>query len=192
MEMIKPIETQYNGYRFRSRLEARWAVFFDTLKIEYQYEPEGFNLDGLWYLPDFFLPSIRFSKQEGIWIEIKPKFPNSDEREKAARLALFSGCSVFITVDSFDKSWPRLLGFFPNENKYYVNQYYIGSCPDCKAVTFAQVFHTKQMKEHNIEPPLLVLCFCGYLNFIDTKTAYAYLMNESILIAYQKARGARF
>jgi hypothetical protein len=37
---IKPIETRYNGYRFRSRLEARWAVFFDTLGIEYQYELE--------------------------------------------------------------------------------------------------------------------------------------------------------
>jgi hypothetical protein len=26
----KAIETHYKGYRFRSRLEARWAVFFDT------------------------------------------------------------------------------------------------------------------------------------------------------------------
>ncbi len=51
---LKPIETIYNGYRFRSRLEARWAVFFDTLGIEYEYEPEGFELgDGVRYLPDF-------------------------------------------------------------------------------------------------------------------------------------------
>lgn len=42
--MIKAIETVNNGYKFRSRLEARWAVFFDTLEIEYQYEPEGFEL----------------------------------------------------------------------------------------------------------------------------------------------------
>jgi len=55
MTQIKAIETVYNGYRFRSRLEARWAVFFDTLGIEYRYEPEGFDLDGIWYLPDFFL-----------------------------------------------------------------------------------------------------------------------------------------
>lgn len=39
--MIKPIETRYAGCRFRSRLEARWAVFFDALKIEWEYEPEG-------------------------------------------------------------------------------------------------------------------------------------------------------
>lgn len=41
---IKAIETQYKGYRFRSRLEARWAIYFDTLGVPWQYEPEGFDL----------------------------------------------------------------------------------------------------------------------------------------------------
>lgn len=51
---IKAIETPYNGYRFRSRLEARWAVFFDALGVKYEYEPEGFLLpSGKRYLPDF-------------------------------------------------------------------------------------------------------------------------------------------
>jgi hypothetical protein len=51
---VKAIETVYNGYRFRSRLEARWAVFFDALGVEYEYEPEGFELpSGRRYLPDF-------------------------------------------------------------------------------------------------------------------------------------------
>jgi hypothetical protein len=50
-----PIETLYAGYRFRSRLEARWAVFFDTLGIRWEYEPEGFVLGGRPYLPDFLL-----------------------------------------------------------------------------------------------------------------------------------------
>lgn len=51
---IKPIETIYNGYRFRSRLEARWAVFLDSLGVKYEYEPEGFEMpDGTRYLPDF-------------------------------------------------------------------------------------------------------------------------------------------
>ena len=45
--MIKPIETVYNGYRFRSRLEARWAVFFDQLGIKNEYEKEGFDLGEL-------------------------------------------------------------------------------------------------------------------------------------------------
>lgn len=64
---IKPIETVYNGYRFRSRLEARWAVFFDAAGIKYQYEPEGYVFeDGTKYLPDFFLPDFK------IYCEIKP------------------------------------------------------------------------------------------------------------------------
>lgn len=53
MESIKPIETYYNGYRFRSRLEARWAVFFDALGVKYEYEPEGFQTPAGYYLPDF-------------------------------------------------------------------------------------------------------------------------------------------
>ena len=64
---IKPIETVYNGYRFRSRLEARWAVFFDAAGVEYEYEPEGYVLnDGTNYLPDFYLPGLQ------LFVEIKP------------------------------------------------------------------------------------------------------------------------
>lgn len=36
--MIKAIETSYKGYRFRSRTEARWAVFFDALGVRWEYE----------------------------------------------------------------------------------------------------------------------------------------------------------
>lgn len=68
---IKPIETYYNGYRFRSRLEARWAVFFDTGNIKYEYEPEGFELEsGLKWLPDFYLPDF------DCYVEVKP---NTDD-----------------------------------------------------------------------------------------------------------------
>jgi hypothetical protein len=76
---MKAIETRYNGHRFRSRLEARWAVFFDELGIEWEYEPEGFELqDGTRYLPDFYLPKF----EGGCWVEIKPKY--GDWRKAAA------------------------------------------------------------------------------------------------------------
>jgi len=35
---ITAIPTEYAGCTFRSRLEARWAVFFDAMRIEWQYE----------------------------------------------------------------------------------------------------------------------------------------------------------
>jgi len=79
--MIKAIETVYNGYRFRSRLEARWAVFLDSLGIEYQYEPEGFDLgEAGWYLPDFWLPQVN------MWAEVKGKTFSWEELHKCAIL----------------------------------------------------------------------------------------------------------
>jgi hypothetical protein len=64
--VIKAIETEYKGCLFRSRLEARWAVFFDELNIEWKYESEGFeNDDGDRYLPDFYLP------RSLTWVEVK-------------------------------------------------------------------------------------------------------------------------
>ena len=63
---MKAIETIYNGYRFRSRLEAKWAIFFDELKIKYQYELEGYELpNGMRYLPDFYIESM------DVYVEIK-------------------------------------------------------------------------------------------------------------------------
>lgn len=80
--MIKAIETEYNGCLFRSRLEARWAVFFDALGVEYQYELEGFDLgEAGWYLPDFYLPGLK------LWVEIKAESPTDEERLKACVLA---------------------------------------------------------------------------------------------------------
>ena len=68
MMQIKAVETQYKGYRFRSRLEARWAVFFDALGIDWQYEKEGYDLRELgYYLPDFYLTNY------DIWVEVKPE-----------------------------------------------------------------------------------------------------------------------
>ncbi len=67
--MIKPIETEYAEHRFRSRLEARWAVFFDTMNFDWQYEPEAFHVKQgrrrANYLPDFYLPEL------GVYAEVK-------------------------------------------------------------------------------------------------------------------------
>lgn len=57
---ITPLETRYAGCRFRSRLEARWAVFFDHLGIKWEYEPQGYAVgrNKQPYLPDFRLPEL--------------------------------------------------------------------------------------------------------------------------------------
>jgi hypothetical protein len=110
MNQIKAIETRYKGCNFRSRLEARWAVFFDTLGIEWQYEPQGFELvpyvgdpDNPWdssepshlgyYLPDFLLPTVG---SNGTWFEVKGRGPDYDGGNKAQRLSALTKQRVFV------------------------------------------------------------------------------------------------
>jgi hypothetical protein len=92
-ETIRPIETRYKGCRFRSRLEARYAVLFDALKMRWQYEPEGFELgNGERYLPDFWCPfnpkdaAFCKFKNPGTWIEIKPTLPDECAIQKLAKV----------------------------------------------------------------------------------------------------------
>jgi hypothetical protein len=94
---LKAIETLYKGYRFRSRLEARWAVFLDHAGLKWEYEIEGYNLNGLWYLPDFWLPELG-GNEEGAWFEVKgPEMQEGDDGwTKAAALATASEVPVFV------------------------------------------------------------------------------------------------
>lgn len=64
--MHRGIPTTYNGVRFRSRLEARWAAFFDLLDWPWLYEP----IDLAGYIPDFILPL----KSGRVLVEVKPAF----------------------------------------------------------------------------------------------------------------------
>lgn len=57
MNTISAIETRYKGYRFRSRLEARWAMFYDLVGVSWTYETDPLSVNGEAYLPDF---NIRF------------------------------------------------------------------------------------------------------------------------------------
>ena len=93
---IKAIQTAYAGYHFRSRLEARWAVFFDSLGVEWLYENEGFELsDGSRYLPDFEISAFGFD----CFVEIKPTKPNEDEINKAKLLSFGTGKPVYFLTD---------------------------------------------------------------------------------------------
>lgn len=93
---IKAIETSYNGYKFRSRLEARWAVFFDTVGMKYEYEPEGFTNNGVCYLPDFYLPD---ATNYGCYVEVKPNDPSRiAEIVKAARCICFQTAKPLVIL----------------------------------------------------------------------------------------------
>lgn len=76
--MIQAIPTVYAKVQFRSRLEAKWACFFDKCGWQWAYEPV--DLDG--YIPDFFLdwPAGQ------VLVEVKPNIPSDDLTEVYERI----------------------------------------------------------------------------------------------------------
>jgi hypothetical protein len=60
-----PLEASYSATLFRSRAEARWAIFFDLMGWDWDYEPCHYALGELNYLPDFYLPGV------STWVEVK-------------------------------------------------------------------------------------------------------------------------
>ena len=73
LEKTRAIETNYMGCRFRSRLEARWAVFFDSLGWDWEYEKQGYTIgwredDEIPWLPDF---EIVTPSGQHFYVEVK-------------------------------------------------------------------------------------------------------------------------
>lgn len=99
---MKPIETVYRGYRFRSRLEARWAVFFDALGLRWEYEPEGFEFDdGTRYLPDFKVtyPGRWGDERHCEWFEVKGDLADVTSDEWAKMLKFHHGAYYLTVLD---------------------------------------------------------------------------------------------
>lgn len=142
--MIKAIETEYKRYRFRSRLEARWAVFFDTLGIKWLYEPEGFeciappefhadldlfsNPEVIRYLPDFFLPDSK------TWVEVKGEWTKKDALDTANILS----AEVLWHFDYYRD--------FCNRDGYTPGLLLLGNIPD---IDYGYVEHPLVVKSKN-------------------------------------------
>ncbi|MDH6245028.1 hypothetical protein [Mycobacterium sp. OTB74] len=94
---LTPIPTVYAGIEFRSRLEARWACFFDQLGWRWTYEP----FDGTGYIPDFLLhhdpPHLA---------EVKPAVTEADYRAAIGKITTglaghWTGPVLILGVDPF-------------------------------------------------------------------------------------------
>lgn len=100
-QRITAIPTLYKGTEFRSRLEARWAAFFDQVSWPWTYEP----LDFAGYVPDF---TLNFYKP--LLVEVKPATALSEllpHRQKIETSgwgeSLLLGCSPSIAL--LDEIW---------------------------------------------------------------------------------------
>lgn len=108
---MRPTETRYKGRRFRSRLEARHAVFYDHLGIPWEFEDHDFLLpSGIRYLPDFWLP------KQDCFIEIKGTNPTPEELAKCDGLATVTGKNVYCFFGSIKS--PEYQDFENNDGAY--------------------------------------------------------------------------
>jgi len=182
INVLTPIETRYKGILFRSRIEARWALFFDKIGVPYEYEREGYKLDeSTWYLPDFWMP------QQDCFIEIKGTAPTLEEEAKASILAQQSGKEVFI----FYGGIPTILNYgqmvpFENDSAYkffpeksFDNQHYWCQCRFCGAFDI----------QHNGRSGRIKCCEKNILRQDDKDYNSA---TNPLVSAYNAARSARF
>lgn len=80
---IQPKPTTYMGTRFRSRLEAKWAVFFDYAPnvLSWKYEPKTYTFsNGHTYTPDFSIVVYLDGNRCEFYVEVKPA-PISEDYE---------------------------------------------------------------------------------------------------------------
>ena len=87
--MFQAIPTTYAGVRFRSRLEARWAAFFDLCRWRWSYET--FDLPG--WIPDFLAGPVL--------VEVKPA-TDADALEEAKPRINASGCTYTVWLVGID------------------------------------------------------------------------------------------
>lgn len=87
---IKPIETRWRNYRFRSRTEARWGIFWDSAGKKFDYEKEGYELPSGRYLPDFWL------QESKMWCEVKGTEPTELELDKCRELRDLTNSPVIL------------------------------------------------------------------------------------------------
>lgn len=179
-DQIKSIETRYKGYRFRSRLEARWAVFFDYFDVHYGYENEGYELSTGRYLPDFEI--------DGTIFEVKPVTMGQEEIDKIERFAKESGLGIFVIIG---QPWPgeyrimHLLGSKGSEIQK--TEHTFATCSDCGTLLVVSeseyLTQISSLLDHSAD------CITA-----RSQGSYLVYMKESegLIKGFKKARGARF
>ena len=191
MNEIKAIPTEYKGYLFRSRLEARWAVFFDAMGIEWEYEPEGLVLsDGSWYLPDFYLLNFH------CYFEVKRKSVKDTDEGNEALANISNG--------AHNDNWAGLIAFGdPMDDDLqifcqdisedtageYENKVTIGILPETQTPF---LFACGDWRERAFLDSFSKPQFIPMVTSEYGKYKYEDLMNDRVIRARKLARQARF
>ena len=129
MPIVK--EIKFDGYIFRSKIEAQHYLFFKTLGLDCYYERETLSLvknDGkiINYLPDFFLPDL------DSYVEIKlDKSPTVDECMKCYMVALQTNKDCYLFYEVIGKKNVNAYKYCAGSGAF-IPQNRWTECPKCK------------------------------------------------------------
>jgi hypothetical protein len=181
---IEPQKTWFDGILFRSQVEARWAIFFNVLEINYEYEKRRFDLgDRVRYLPDFWLP------YQLCWVEVKGALPTTKERDKARRLACHTRFNVYIfyghtLYHRVPLQIPSNLDWYSySAHVFFANgeeddSYWWCECPICGSLGLQEEGRVAHLP-------------CGCLGGVGARLDRShYYYSARIIAAYDKARNA--
>ena len=114
-DKFKARPTTYKGIRMRSRLEAGYAMWLDTIHAQWEYEPECYATEAGQYLPDFRIDNIRDTlgpERFPVFVEVKPAGWGGDLDLLARRMSIIpdatadelGDCAVILEQPGV---WPR-------------------------------------------------------------------------------------
>lgn len=120
-----------DGYQYRSRIEARCALFLATLGISYKPEPQPFLIDSTPYLPDFaiFLWTT-------LWAEVKGAFgvdPDGEAKFRSFITSMPRGTrGVLLTEMAAEHvwDWECLVIGSEGDGGYWEDKMTWAACPD--------------------------------------------------------------
>lgn len=129
---MRVIPVNYKGRPFRSMTEARWAIFLDAMGIKWEYEKDGYSINGhLGYIPDFYLPELN------AWLEVKGEMKEIDKL-KISEFVKQKGEPLIIGYGNIEFKAPQL-GFPKSVNfdRPDMNDQII-QCTMCRKIYFSR------------------------------------------------------
>jgi hypothetical protein len=190
--VLQAIETYYGGYRMRSLTEARWAMFFTRLNLDWVYELQGYVVGKSFgrprpYRPDFYLPTL------GLHVEIKPARADVADPEGVSLWEDFAGevvtewprdraamiCGPVPNPDTVDEFGPPRPEVWYDAGIYITGDWHYAWCACPTGKHFDIQFEARGGR---------ILCGCPRV--LDDR--YRTGNHQKILNAYAAARTARF
>lgn len=168
-ETIPAIPTEYRGHRFRSRLEARWACFFDNCGWPWEYEP--IDLDG--YIPDFVL-----TFNDAVLVEVKPVLVAADFDEHWFKIinsgwdkeALLLGAKIFKAQD-LGYGWDNCSAIGQLRDEFGgIGAAVLQTCQQCKRISF---YHGENSWACRLGHPYRGNQDCGPFSYEEGRSLFA-------------------